>query len=443
MQKLKKRESYDKGEQEEKRPRLKYDEEISSSDEEGDFEVDPDNLFQVSTDSEGEENGEKSDDIEEEKQEVVKESIDEMRVRQATTMLDKIKQLVGDQTQEEKQDSKDPILMKLRAEERRATTSVPPRFEKNLEKMIYTDDNMHFIRGHKKSPTCICLSPDDRYVFTGGKDGCIIKWNLSNSSKIITKGAHKGHILSIAISSDGKYLVTGGRDKKIRVWDPETDKILETFETAHSGDVNALSFQMGTHTLFSGSTDRVIKVWDLDEMAYAESLYGHEGPIYALDSMFQYSTVSTGEDRSVRYWKVEEESQLVLKGQKESIDCMSMFNDTTYFTGSQDGSIALWNRLRKKPQHIFQNAHGGKWVTAAATFKFSKIGATGSSDGYLKLWNCGNNIQLMTQVPVNGYVNGITFSKDGKFIVAAIGQEHRLGRWNPLKVKNGIAVYKF
>ena len=29
----------------------------------------------------------------------------------------------------------------------------------------------------------------------------------------------------------------------------------------------------------------------------------------------------------------------------------------------------------------------------------------------------------------HGFVNGLEFSQDGDFIVAGIGQEHRLGRW--------------
>jgi ribosomal RNA-processing protein 9 len=38
-------------------------------------------------------------------------------------------------------------------------------------------------------------------------------------------------------------------------------------------------------------------------------------------------------------------------------------------------------------------------------------------------------------------VNGLKFSADGSFLAAAIGQEHRLGRWWRMKeVKNGLCV---
>lgn len=38
-------------------------------------------------------------------------------------------------------------------------------------------------------------------------------------------------------------------------------------------------------------------------------------------------------------------------------------------------------------------------------------------------------------------MNALTFSSTGRFIVAGIGQEHRLGRWSRIKeAKNGIRI---
>ena len=40
-----------------------------------------------------------------------------------------------------------------------------------------------------------------------------------------------------------------------------------------------------------------------------------------------------------------------------------------------------------------------------------------------------------------GFVNGLKFSSDGLFLAAAIGQEHRLGRWWRLKAaKNALCL---
>ena len=40
-----------------------------------------------------------------------------------------------------------------------------------------------------------------------------------------------------------------------------------------------------------------------------------------------------------------------------------------------------------------------------------------------------------------GFVNALKFAQDGKYLIAGIGQEHRLGRWWRLKdAKNSICV---
>lgn len=69
---------------------------------------------------------------------------------------------------------------------------------------------------------------------------------------------------------------------------------------------------------------------------------------------------------------------------------------------------------------------------------------TGSCDGVIRLWKLGENyreISLLFEVPVKGFVNSLQFTSDGTKLIAAIGQEHRLGRWWRIKeAKNSVIV---
>ncbi len=50
-------------------------------------------------------------------------------------------------------------------------------------------------------------------------------------------------------------------------------------------------------------------------MGYIETLFGHQAPVLSIDSLLRETAVSVGgRDKSVRYWKVTEESQLVFRG---------------------------------------------------------------------------------------------------------------------------------
>jgi ribosomal RNA-processing protein 9 len=91
-----------------------------------------------------------------------------------------------------------------------------------------------------------------------------------------------------------------------------------------------------------------VKVWDLDEFAYVESLYGHSGPVNSVDSMFGETALSSGDDCTLRFWKVIDETQLIFKGHSFSIDCAKLLNEKCFISGGQDGKLAFWTKEKKK-----------------------------------------------------------------------------------------------
>lgn len=68
----------------------------------------------------------------------------------------------------------------------------------------------------------------------------------------------------------------------------------------------------------------------------------------------------------------------------------------------------------------------------------------GSCDGMIRVWKLGDNYRaliLLFEVPVRGFVNSLAFTNDGTKLIAAVGQEHRLGRWWRIKeAKNSVVV---
>merc|ERR1711871_1451417 len=86
------------------------------------------------------------------------------------------------------------------------------------------------------------------------------------------------------------------------------------------------------------------------------------------------------------------------------------------------------------------------WIVSTAAISHTDVFATGSNDGFVRLWQCDESfakVHMKTKLAIPGYVNGLAMSKSGRFLVAAVGQEHKLGRWSPIKTaKNGLAVAK-
>jgi len=329
-------------------------------------------------------------------------------------------------------------------------------------------------------------------------------------------------ILCVAASQDGKYVVTGGADNRIIVWDAITLKPLKVF-TQHRDSVTSLVFRRGTNQLFSSSKDRTVKIWSLDELAYVETLFGHQDEVLDVSALAQEKCVTVGaRDRTARLWKVVEESQLVFRGggapyvnkrdansemlglkpyYEGSMDRVACIDDDTFITGSDNGSLSLWNIHKKKPVFTYPLAHGqdpplnvaelsaeehpnpdnlvrepyARWITALRAVPFSDVFVSGSWDGYVRAWRItqdkrrieplgplGRMEQNLTTIMdgeailengvleaelegqarqgwVPGVVNDLSIvdrgnkGKDGVLIAAAVGKEHRLGRWKSFK----------
>lgn len=159
---------------------------------------------------------------------------------------------------------------------------------------------------------------------------------------------------------------------------------------------------------------------------------------------------SGGVDGSLRIWKIVEESQLVFNGHHGSIDCVRFVNEETFLSCGDDGSLCTWSASKKKPIGERKLAHGrsltgvANWISAIACLVNTDLIASGSCDGFIRVWKLEKSyreIKLNFEIPVNGFVNTLQFANDGSFLIAGIGQEHRLGRWwRNKEAKNVILI---
>ena len=319
------------------------------------------------------------------------------------------------------------------------------------------------------------------YAYTATKDGQLTKWRLqdlpkdqwpqttkkkpkkppappkrkpervcytkSDSRKAKEKSykGHTGSILAVRASQDGKFVVTGGTDRRMVVHNAEDLKPIRAF-THHRDAVTGLAFRRGTNQIYSCSKDRTVKVWSLDELAYVETLFGHQDEILDVDALAQERCVSVGaRDRTARYWKVPEESQLVFRGgqggekkasskikkasaaHQGSMDRVSMIDDELFVTGSDNGDIALWSIQRKKAVFIVPCAHGldpplkpsevsadadpdpravpapqPRSITALRTIPYSDVILSGSWDGYIRVWKLSEDKKKIEALGVLG-----------------------------------------
>lgn len=103
-----------------------------------------------------------------------------------------------------------------------------------------------------------------------------------------------------------------------------------------------------------------MKLWSLDELAYVETLFGHQDEVVGISALAAERCVTVGaRDRTARLWKIVDETQLVFRGsqpgdkarknkdgteryEEGSMDCVAMIDDEHFVTGSDNGYDRLF-----------------------------------------------------------------------------------------------------
>jgi ribosomal RNA-processing protein 9 len=283
--------------------------------------------------------------------------------------------------------------------------------------------HIKLLRGHDLTPTCVALhSPSGSVGYSASKDNSILMWDIEHEKRISTiiprwnpntcdYTRNSGEILSMAASDDGRYLAVGGRDSTVKIFDVRQKQIngkapvgvsngieirglVTTFE-GHKGPVTALAFRSQSLQLFSGSNDRCIRHYNLDEMAYVETLYGHQAPVTGISchGIRHEMPYSVARDRTARAWKLAEETHMIYRGGSKisNADCISAIKDDYFLTGHEDGVLSLWFKDKKRPIVSIPSVHGfnralPRGIASCASLGGSDFAATGSSDGFLRLW---------------------------------------------------------
>jgi ribosomal RNA-processing protein 9 len=185
------------------------------------------------------------------------------------------------------------------------------------------------------------------------------------------------------------------------------------------------------------------------------------------------------------------------------MDRVAFIDDDLFVTGSDNGSLSLWSLQKKKPVFVLVQAHGldppmlpsdvsaekvpdpklvpapqPRWITALRTLPYSDVILSGSWDGTIRVWKLSEEKNKILPVGIlgkcgivsdkdaqeaaaaaapdaeqpwliKGVVNDISLfergdrGKDGLCVVAAVGKEHRLGRWKTIKNgKNGAVIFE-
>nr|CAX73833.1 U3 small nucleolar RNA-interacting protein 2 [Schistosoma japonicum] len=418
----------------------------------------------------------------------VHENAHEKKVRLTKKAIQKALETVG--SDDEKYEA---LSLRLKEEALQAKGKFLAKFAHQIK--CLEKEKIILLKGHRKSVSCVCISDDGKFAYTGGKDSSVNKWDLNTMVKLYSmpggkRGTkypyHTGPILSIAISSDSRYLASSSMDHLVIIWNPDEMKVCMKL-SHHKVPVTAVSFRHHSHMLFTADCSGRVCVWNMPLKEVLQDQGARTNiEVLGLCGLISERCVSCSGfgGPGVCVWKVPEEIcvQYSTKNVLESsVECIYAVNDEIFIGGASTNTIYVWHSSRGSPVFTVSPAHPvaklcppsesepfirpvANWVSAVTGLYGTDLIASGSSTGHIQFWRLvqpqpersievkgEQQQQSRTQVSIEripglnislgGFINGLAFSSDRRYLAVCLGQEHRFGHWEPRRhIKNGLLL---
>ena len=217
------------------------------------------------------------------------------------------------------------------------------------------------------------FSPDGKTLFTGGNDGRLIWWPLTDENPEPTRvlDAHAGWIRHLSVSPDGSLVATGGNDRLVKLWNTADGKLVRTL-SGHPAQLYSTLFHPGGEILLTGDLHGEIRQWETSTGKLARSFDAKALHTYHGGQQAHYGGVRS----------------LSLSADGKYLAAAGLHKATNPYGGVQEPLVLLydWKSQKKLQSHVAGIKRGIAWRAIHHPAGFL-MGVSGGSDGgFLLFW---------------------------------------------------------
>lgn len=326
------------------------------------------------------------------------------------------------------------------------------------------------LRGHRHSLRRLALSPNGRYLASGGADALVHLWDVKDGALLDTLVGHEQWVWAVAfhprLSGNTYLLVSAGNDQRVLFWeiyaqDGVVRSQLQQGMSGYSDGVRSLAFLPQQAMLVSGGFDKVVRIWDLHNRLPSTLLTAHKDWIFSVAVSADGRWIaSAGYERLVYLWPFTPSTALpgtdadatsteatsahhsgtapiILSGHTAIISGLAFSPDgQTLASCCQDSKICLWN---VKEQRLVQTLQWQNYLAYSVAFSpDGRLLASAHFDNTVQLWDvqsfaaCAQPAHaqhFQTLTGHTGLVWMVAFTPDSQTVIST-SNDHAVRLWD-------------
>jgi coatomer subunit beta' len=230
---------------------------------------------------------------------------------------------------------------------------------------------------------CACFVVRKQWIMCGSDDMRITIYNYNTLDKVHSFDAHQDFVRCIAVHPSSPLFLTSSDDFTIKLWNFDTWKLVRTFE-GHSHYTMHVAFNPKDPSIFAtASLDHNVKIWNINSSQPNMTLSGHAKGVNHVDFCWSNDKpfiISCSDDQTAKVWDYGTKACIqTLEGHSNNVSvCCFHPKLPIIITGSEDGTLILWNSITYKVEDTLNYGLERVWCVAYTTD--TKI-AVGYDDG--------------------------------------------------------------
>ncbi|KAI8140488.1 WD40-repeat-containing domain protein [Fennellomyces sp. T-0311] len=252
-----------------------------------------------------------------------------------------------------------------------------------------TGDWIGTFLGHKGAVWSARLSSEAHRAVTGSADFSAKVWDTFSGEELHSFN-HQHIVRAVNFSPDGTKIVTGGQEKKLRIFDLYRPEAPPVEAEDHTGTIKTVVWHSTQNLMFSAGEDGIIRVRDLRVMKEVTALQAG-GPVSSMNVSTEGNLVYWTAENKVCFWSLDlglspTEDMIATHTMPRSVSSVALHPGGDRFVVGSDSDpwVRIYDALTASEKEVHKGHHGP--IHAISYSPDGEVYATGSEDGTIRLW---------------------------------------------------------